>query len=123
MYLYIAATTSGFTRQRWGRAACVTQSLLAVMDAWTEVIDGGGISTWTSEFMKPLKAFDSVPHRHLLAKLAAHGIQGRVLDCIQAFLSDRKQYVVVSGAKSQEAPVSSSSWRSRLHSQSRSCDE
>ena len=46
------------------------------------------------------KAFDSVPHERLLLKLEAYGIQGKVLQRIRSFLSQRKQAVVINGVKS-----------------------
>ncbi|CAM1304429.1 Uncharacterised protein r2_g1434 [Pycnogonum litorale] len=53
------------------------------------------------------KAFDSVPHRRLILKLEAHGIKQQVLQCITAFLSNRKQQVVLKDTHSQEADVTS----------------
>jgi len=55
-----------------------------------------------------LKAFDKVPHRRMLAKLEAYGISGKVLYWINAFLSNRRQRVVVCGAHSEWSPVTSS---------------
>ena len=37
------------------------------------------------------KAFDSVPHRRLLAKLDSYGIRGNVLLWLQDFLTNRTQ--------------------------------
>ena len=51
------------------------------------------------------KAFDKVPHRHLL--LQYYGIQENTLLWIQAFLSDRTQTVVVNGISSNPVPVTS----------------
>ena len=96
----ISRQQHGFTKGR----SCVTQ-LLDVMDAWTEILDeGGSIDIIYIDFMK---AFDFVPHQRLLAKLSAHGIQGKVLEWIQAFLSEREQRVLVNGTSSQPAPVTS----------------
>ena len=53
------------------------------------------------------KAFDTVPHRRLLSKLIAHGVNGNLLVWMRNFLTDRKQVVVVNGAESDEASVSS----------------
>ena len=53
------------------------------------------------------KAFDSVPHKRLLTKVKAHGIDDRVLAWVTDFLSDRKQTVVVNSAESKEAAVTS----------------
>ncbi|XP_072015663.1 uncharacterized protein [Amphiura filiformis] len=47
-------------------------------------------------------------HKSLLQKLKAHGIEGQILGWIQAWLADRKQRVVVQGAKSETSDVSSS---------------
>ena len=43
------------------------------------------------------KAFDKVPHRRLLMKLQAHGIDGEILRWIKEWLSGRKQRVVING--------------------------
>jgi len=37
------------------------------------------------------KAFDEVPHKRLILKLAAHGIDGKLLEWIDKRLLDRKQ--------------------------------
>jgi len=42
-------------------------------------------------------AFDTVPHRRLLAKISNYGIKGKVLEWINIFLTNRKQRVVVNG--------------------------
>ena len=46
------------------------------------------------------KAFDRVPHQRLRIKLQYYGIAGDTLDWIMAFLSDRKQSVIVDGSQS-----------------------
>ena len=53
------------------------------------------------------KAFDKVPHQRLLLKLEAHGISGKVLQWIEAWLTDRSQRVVLNGSASDWLPVSS----------------
>ena len=53
------------------------------------------------------KAFDKVPHRHLLYKLNHFGITGKTLHWISAFLSDRTQTVVLEGRSSNTVPVTS----------------
>jgi len=53
------------------------------------------------------KAFDSVSHEKLLAKLAAYGIGGKLHAWIKAFLSDRKQRVCLGKAESDYVTVTS----------------
>ena len=53
------------------------------------------------------KAFDSVDHKILLTKLCAHGIPGKLLSWLVNYLSDRVQRVVLEGASSHWAPVTS----------------
>ena len=53
------------------------------------------------------KAFDTVPHEHMLGKLSFYGIKGPVLKWIAAFLGDREQCVVVDGKKSSQVSVDS----------------
>ena len=50
------------------------------------------------------KAFDTVPH-HLLSKLQFYGINGKTAGWIKAFLSNRKQSVVVNGSSSADCDV------------------
>ena len=51
------------------------------------------------------KAFDSVPHERLPGELKSDGINGKVLEWIKAFLSNRRQIVNVNGMKSDPATV------------------
>jgi hypothetical protein len=53
------------------------------------------------------KAFDKVPHERLTAKLHHYGVRGNTLSCIKSFLANRGQQVILDGAKSNSAPVSS----------------
>ena len=57
------------------------------MEHWSR-LDGTNIDAIYLDFQK---AFDKVPHRRLLTKLRAYGIQGSVLSWMQNFLSNRKQ--------------------------------
>ena len=84
--------------------SCVTQ-LLETLDIWTEAIDeGGGIDVVYMDFMK---AFNSVPHRRLLAKVEAHGISMKVRNWIKDFLSNRTQRVLINGVGSEPGNVTS----------------
>lgn len=51
------------------------------------------------------KAFDTVQHDILLAKLEKIGIRGSVLDWFKSYLTDRQQYVDIDGVPSGLLPV------------------
>ena len=51
------------------------------------------------------KAFDSVDHNKLIAKLHAYGIQGPLLHWIQAYLSNRSQTVSIGSTRSDPKPI------------------
>jgi methylaspartate ammonia-lyase len=46
------------------------------------------------------KAFDTVPHKRLLKKLEPYGINGNILSCLEAWLTQREQQVTIEGDKS-----------------------
>ena len=46
------------------------------------------------------KAFDKVPHCHLLQSLVAVGVSGQLLKWFESYLSDRTQKVVLNGFSS-----------------------
>jgi hypothetical protein len=72
--------------------------LLQVIDKWTDILDRGGcVDVIYCDFMK---AFDTVPHRRLIAVLQYYGIDDPALSWIQDFLSERKQKVMVCGESS-----------------------
>ena len=52
------------------------------------------------------KAFDTVNHHILLAKMEHFGIRGAPLELIRSYLSNRRQYVVFNGAESAQEQVS-----------------
>lgn len=84
------------------KRSCVTQ-LLACMEDWTQLIENGRpVDIIYTDFQK---AFDSVPHLRLKRKLLSMGIQGNLLRWLTAFLSERKQRVVINGSRSEWAPV------------------
>ena len=84
--------------------SCALQ-LLVVMEEWLEVLDRrGAVDVVYLDFQK---AFDRVPHQRLLSKLKAYGVGGNLLQWISAFLSNRRQRVVVEGKHSSWMEVSS----------------
>ena len=84
--------------------SCETQ-LINVIDDWAASIDE---RKQTDIFILDFeKAFDTVPHELLKCKLQKYGVRKNILNWIDSFLSDRKQCVVVNGAKSGYEPVAS----------------
>ena len=47
-----------------------------------------------------MKAFNSVPHKRLIQKLPAYGINTKVISWTQSFLTNRRQRVLVNGEES-----------------------
>ena len=84
--------------------SCVTH-LLDVMDEWTTALEEG--SSLDVIYMDFKKAFDSVPHSHLISKLKALGVQGRILKWSAAFLTGHSQRVQVNGCSSSGIPQGS----------------
>jgi len=78
--------------------SCVT-NLLETLDLITHALENGyNIDIGFYDFAK---AFDSVPHERLKLKLSAYGINGKILNWISAFLSDRVQRVILGGSASE----------------------
>ena len=51
------------------------------------------------------KGFNKVPHARLYQKLSHYGVRGSILSWLQAFLTDRSQYVILDNMKSYATPV------------------
>ena len=86
------------------RRSCIGQ-LLTCLEDWTKQLDQGHpVDVIYCDFQR---AFDSVPHQRLLRKVYCFGIRGQVLAWLEAFLTGRRQRVVVNGVKSGWAPVMS----------------
>ena len=70
-------------------------NLLETFDSILELIEKGApVDLFYFDFSK---AFDTVPHYRLLSKLENFGIQGKILDVIRDFLSNRTISVQVEG--------------------------
>ena len=93
-------TQHGFRKRR----SCQT-NLIEFFDNITNWIDEGeSVDVLYLDFAK---AFDKVSHKILLAKLAAAGVGGKLLDWMEDWLVGRKQRVVVNGEYSGWLPVDS----------------
>ena len=79
------------------------QALITLVDRVTKSLDRGNIII--SLFIDLKKAFDTVHHQVLLRKLYACGIRGILLKWFESFLTDRSQYVIYDGVKSETRPV------------------
>jgi len=85
-----------------GRSAML--QLLLMMDKWTDGLDDGRqIDVIYSDFEK---AFDKVPHKRLISKLQAYGIDKSIAKWVSEFLHARKYRVKVNGSFSgwQDVP-------------------
>ena len=86
-------------------ARSTTLQLLQVIEDWTKALDSGGkVDVLYFDFAK---AFDTVPHQRLLAKVRSYGISAKVVNWIEAFVTGRKQRVTVGDAKSEWHDVTS----------------
>ena len=86
------------------KKSCTT-NLLEAFDYATKILsDKDSLDILFIDFEK---AFDKVPHRRLLYKLKNYGIKGKVLKWFEAFLSNRKQRVVLGEFMSQWSEIKS----------------
>ena len=94
----IRPSQHGFMRGR----SCAS-NLLSFLDKITAAVDSGEAADIV--FLDFAKAFDKVPAKRLLKKVRAHGIGGQLYSWIKAWLTDRRQRVVLNGDCSDWAAV------------------
>ena len=83
--------------------SCETQLIETVSDIARHLSDGNQVNMILLDFEK---AFDKVPQSRLLNKLDFYGVRRNVnINWIKAFLSNRKQQVILKGAKSSQQDV------------------
>ena len=88
----------GFRSKR----SCLTQ-LLEYFSEIHDILDNN--DPVDAIYLDCKKAFDTVPHKRLLAKLEAYGISGKILKWIETFLTNRSQQVIINGVLSESLPV------------------
>ncbi|KAK4824935.1 LOW QUALITY PROTEIN: hypothetical protein QYF61_021555 [Mycteria americana] len=96
----IRPSQHGFRKGR----SCLT-NLISFYDKVTHLVDKGkAVDVVYLDFSK---AFDTISHSILLEKLAAHGLDGRMLPWVKHWLDGQAQRVVVKGFKSSWRLVTS----------------
>ena len=94
-----------FPNQYGFRAGCsTTHSLISITETIKKTMEnekyGCGV------FIDLKKAFDTVNHEILLLKLEHYGIRNAALKWFRSYLTDRKQYVYLSGVNSEVKSIS-----------------
>lgn len=97
---YIFSGQHGFIKGK-----STTTQLLECLNDWTELLDTGCFVDIL--YIDIAKAFDSVSHVKLLSKIRKYGIAGSAYEWIKAFLSNRRQKVIINNVESREIPVTS----------------
>lgn len=80
------------------KAMSCTTNLLLAREHWATSVDAG--HSLDVVFVDFSKAFDKVPHKRLLSKLSAYGLDGKILKWIENFLIGRTLQVCVNGTLS-----------------------
>ena len=92
------STSNGFERG----LSCETQ-LITVIHEWANILNiHGQVDVIFLDFAK---AFNTVPHERLLLKTKFYGISGKLNNWLRAFLTGRRQRLVVNGSLSEWSPV------------------
>ena len=84
--------------------SCESQLIMLCQDTMSSVDKRNSVDLAFIDFSK---AFDKVPHNHLINKLAAYNLDQSVLGWIYAFLTNRTQKVTIDNSYSDEISVTS----------------
>ena len=90
----------GFRQSR----SCASQLITHLGNIQNHLINNSDVDTIYINFAK---AFDKVDHKILINKLKVYGLSEKYINWIYSFLSDRRQFVFINGARSYEANVES----------------
>ena len=90
---------------QWGFCSgkSIIQALLTATNDWLEMMESGIEAA--AVFFDFTKAFDSVPHKPLIEKLQAIGLDVYLVQWITDYLTNRMQYVVVKDVASKPLSV------------------
>ena len=88
----------GFRKRR----SCETQLIVTIQEIASKLSNGEQVDVILLDFAK---AFDKVPHSRLMYKLDYYGVRGQTNTWIKAFLSNRKQQVLLEGTHSSRVDV------------------
>ena len=94
----ISSNLSGYLK---GHSCCT--ALMKMTEDWRTSLDGR--ESVVSVAVDLSKAFDSVCHALLLAKLKAYGFSDRAVELLRNYLYDRRQRVKLSGVHSEWTAV------------------
>ena len=75
----------------------ISQALININENIRKALDNGNWKMGCGVFVDLQKAFDTVAHQTLLAKLNYYGIHGVSNDWFKSHLSNRSQYVSING--------------------------
>ena len=78
-------------------------AIMEMQDKISAAIDDGDFAIGI--FLDLSKAFDTLDHGILIAKLEYYGVRGVALDWFKSYLGCRKQYVFLNGESSTMSPV------------------
>ena len=81
------------------RSFSTSHALMSISQSIYDALDKGNFAC--ALFIDLEKAFDTVDHSILSAKLLHYGIRGTALNLFSSYLKNRKQFVSVSGANSE----------------------
>ena len=71
---------------------------METLENWTKAHEGFGLDIVYLDYRK---AFDSVPHQRLIEKLKGFGINGKLLQWLESFLTSITMMVMLKGKYSQ----------------------
>ena len=103
--LHHLRSNNNLTASQWGflEGRSTVTALIKCTDDWLKSLEAGG--DICAIFFDYRKAFDSVPHRPLIVKLRALGIDDCIINWVKSYLAERIQVVAVDGIESDPLPV------------------